>query len=151
MMITSGCNVTLWPRVRFQHRFEAGPCFFRLPNRPPAGGGGDQQQHWWIEIAFSSFQMGRSVLNQSCPTGHLKVRIPYPAQPNRNDYLITFFDYMTTGCCCCCCVTVCRRNGRSGKFFRNFLRAAERRFANLSDPGQEFDPLRPSRFGAGPL
>ncbi|XP_045030944.1 uncharacterized protein LOC123473722 isoform X2 [Daphnia magna] len=65
-----GCNVTLWPRVRFQHRFGAGPCFFRLPNRP--GSPQMDQRHWWIEIAFSSFQMGRSVLNQTCPTGHVK-------------------------------------------------------------------------------
>lgn len=69
--VESGCNVTLWPRVRFQHRFGAGPCFFRLPNRP--GSPQMDQRHWWIEIAFSSFQMGRSVLNQTCPTGHVKV------------------------------------------------------------------------------
>ncbi len=60
--------MTLWPRVRFQHRFGAGPCFFRLPNRPSTS---PSDQHW-IEIAFSSFQMGR-IVNQTCPLGHLKV------------------------------------------------------------------------------
>lgn len=126
----SGCNVTLWPRVRFQHRFNAGPCFFRLPNRPS-----NAQQHWWIEIAFSSFQMGRSVFNQTCPTGHLKVK-----QINfQNNQLWMIVNYVVIA-------SVCRRNGVIGrrKLFRNVLRPIERRFANLFDTFKEFDTLRPS-------
>lgn len=71
--------MTLWPRVRFQHRFGAGPCFFRLPNRPSTS---PSEQHW-IEIAFSSFQMGR-IVNQTCPLGHLKVCDNPPFRPYRD-------------------------------------------------------------------